>query len=226
MIVCKNIKKTFGKEPNIVRALRGVDFVVKEGQVRMIMGPSGSGKTTLISVVGGILTPDSGECFIGEIDLFKLNDLEKTRFRAKNIGFVFQAFNLIPMLTVEENVIIPLMLNGLNPKEALPRARDLLTEMGIGDKAKSHPLDLSGGEQQRVAVARAMIHNPRLVVCDEPTSALDHETGLKIMTLLRNLCLEKKTTLIIVTHDVRIIQFADQIDHLEDGQIVKQSQNV
>lgn len=219
MIVCKNVKKSFKVGSSVVEALRGVDFAVDAGKIRMIMGPSGSGKTTLISVVGGILTPDSGQCFFDGVDLLKLSDLEKTRFRAKNIGFVFQAFNLIPMLTVEENVIIPLIINGLEKEEALPKARVLLEEMGIGDKCLNYPTQLSGGEQQRVAVARAMIHDPKLVVCDEPTSALDHETGVKIMSLLRTLCDEKKTTLIIVTHDIRITEFADQIDHIEDGLI-------
>lgn len=218
-IRCEKIFKTFGKGPNKVEALRGVDLVVEKGELRLLMGPSGSGKTTLISIIAGILTPTSGECYLNHTHLNRLSDQEKTRFRGAHVGFVFQAFNLIPMLTVEENVVIPLLLNRVSLKEALPKARALLQELGIGDKAESHPNDLSGGQQQRVAIARALIHEPELIVCDEPTSFLDHEAGRKIMELLKELIHKKGVTLIVVTHDPRIMKFADHIDQLEDGKI-------
>jgi len=220
IIICKNIKKNYGKGAARVEALRGVDLVIHKGELRLLMGPSGSGKTTLISVIAGILTQDSGECLINQTDLNHLTDLEKTHFRAKNIGFVFQSFNLIPMLTNEENVSIPLVLNGVPRNEALEKSKQLLQDLDLGDKIGIPPTQLSGGQQQRIAIARALIHRPPIVVCDEPTSFLDHETGNKIMELLREMVDKMNVTLIVVTHDPRILSFADKIDHLEDGAIV------
>lgn len=184
------------------------------------MGPSGSGKTTLISIIGGILTQDSGECIVDNVDLKQLSDKEKTHFRGSHIGFVFQTFNLIPALRIEENIAIPLILNGLPRKKAYEKAKEVLKEFNIEEKIGSYPRDLSGGQQQRVAIARAVVHNPELIVCDEPTSFLDHENGMRIMELLKGMTTKKGLTLIVVTHDPRITQFADKIDHLEDGRIV------
>lgn len=222
-VVCKNIRKVFGQKSIEVQALRGVDLSVEKGKLLMLMGPSGSGKTTLISVIAGILTQTEGECLIFGQDVNHLPDAEKTRYRGKCIGFVFQSFNLIPMLTCAENIAIPLILAGTEKTIAEKKAESLLIEMGIGEKAWVSPRDLSGGQQQRVAIARALIHDPDLIVCDEPTSALDHETGAKIMQVLRNIVATKKKTLIVVSHDTRIMQFADQIVHLEDGKIIKNS---
>ncbi len=222
-IICKNIYKTYGEGSTRVEALRGVNLEVEVGELRLLMGPSGSGKTTLISVIAGILTPDSGECLIGDVDLNHLFDKEKTRFRGSHIGFVFQAFNLIPMLTVEENVSIPLLLNNVPREEALERSKAMLVELGLGDKIGVLPTELSGGQQQRVAIARALVHEPQFIVCDEPTSFLDHHTGLKIMELLRETVHKRNVTLIVVTHDPRIVPFADRIDNLEDGRIVSDS---
>lgn len=219
-VVCHNLHKTFGVGSARVEALRGINMNVKRGELRMLMGPSGCGKTTLISVIAGILTQDEGECLISGINPSQLSNGEKTHFRGKNVGFVFQSFNLIPMLNVEENVAIPLLLNGMQLKDALEQAKDLLNRVGMSDKIGTLPTDLSGGQQQRVAIARAIIHKPLLVVCDEPTSSLDHELGIKIMALMREMATEQRTTLIVVTHDVRIVEFADHIDHLEDGRIV------
>ncbi len=223
-IICKNIKKVFGEGPNRVDALRGINLEINDGELLMIMGPSGSGKTTLISVIAAILTQTEGECLIGDCDLNHLSDEQKTRYRSQHIGFVFQSFNLVPMLSCRENVAIPLILNQTDRKSAELRADQLLNDLGIGDKAHTTPNLLSGGQQQRVAIARALIHNPDLIVCDEPTSFLDHETGIKIMELLRNIVKERKKTLIIVSHDPRITQFADRIVRLEDGRITSESQ--
>lgn len=219
-VVCKNIKKVFGEGQAQVEALRGVDLEIKTGELLMLMGPSGSGKTTLISIIAGILTPTEGECLIHNFNLFTLSDLERTRYRGIHIGFVFQIFNLIPMLTNEENIAIPLFINGVDKKTSLERARGLLNDVGIGDKAGKFPSELSGGQQQRVAIARAIAHNPSLIVCDEPTSFLDHETGMKAMQLLRSIVQDQKKTLIVVSHDERITKFADRIVHLEDGKII------
>jgi len=219
-VSCKGITKTFGKKATAVAALRGVDLTIYQKEVLMITGPSGSGKTTLISVISGILDLDEGECLINGHNLNKMSDDELTLFRASHIGFIFQAFNLIPMFTAVENVAIPLILNGVSREEAYKRATDLLISVGLGDKLNVRPNELSGGQQQRVAIARACIHHPDLIVCDEPTSSLDHETGLKVMEALRQTVLSHDGTLIVVTHDPRIHQFADRIVKLEDGRIV------
>lgn len=186
----------------------------------MLVGPSGSGKTTLISVIGGILTQDKGECLINNVDLNHLPDQQKTQFRGKNIGFSFQTFNLIPTLTSEENVSLPLIILGMQKGEALEKAKNLLHNVGLGDKIGINPPELSGGQQQRVAIARSLIHDPLLVVCDEPTSFLDIDTGQKIMTLIRQIVDTKHITFIVITHDTRILHYADHINHLEDGIIV------
>lgn len=219
-VICKHVTKVFGAGTTRVDALRGIDLEVKDGELLMIMGPSGSGKTTLISVIAGILTQTEGECLVGDRDLNHLPDEEKTAYRSQHIGFVFQAFNLIPMLTCAENVSIPLLLNHQDRIASEQKSGRLLEDLGIGEKADITPDLLSGGQQQRVAIARALIHDPDLIVCDEPTSFLDHETGMKIMELLRSIVRERKKTLIIVSHDPRITQFADRIVQLEDGRIV------
>lgn len=223
IIVCKDITKVYGEGANRVRALNDVSLEINRGELRLLMGPSGSGKTTLISIIAGILTQTSGNCFINGIDLNTLSDKEKTHYRGKHIGFVFQSFNLIPMLTNEENISIPLLLQGMSRKESLDKAKAMLKEIGMEDKIGYHPTELSGGQQQRIAIARALVNEPQIIVCDEPTSFLDHITGAKIMELLKNLVKEKNLTLIVVTHDPRIVKYADSIDYLEDGKIVKRT---
>jgi putative ABC transport system ATP-binding protein len=220
---CKNVKKSYGEGASRVEALRGVDLEVRQGELLMMMGPSGSGKTTLISVIAGILKQDEGECLISGLDLNHMQDQEKTRYRGRHVGFVFQSFNLIPMLSCEENVAVPLLLKGEDRKSALQKARQLLADVGIAEKAEISPSQISGGQQQRVAIARSMIHDPDLIVCDEPTSHLDHDTGKNVMDLLRSIVGKGGKTLIVVTHDVRITPFADRIVHLEDGVIVDQN---
>jgi len=216
-VVCKNVTKTFGEGSAAVKALRGVDLEVNEGELLLIVGPSGSGKTTLISIIAGILNHDEGECVLLGEDIHAMHNDKKGKFRGKNIGFVFQAYNLIPMLTAIENVSIPLVLNGTPRKEALEKARFFLEEFGMADKINAFPTELSGGQQQRVAIARACIHDPSIIVCDEPTSALDAETGTHVMEVLRNYVLKENRALIVVTHDSRIFSFGDRIVHVEDG---------
>jgi putative ABC transport system ATP-binding protein len=185
----------------------------------MLVGLSGCGKTTLISVIAGILNQDSGFCEVFGHDLVKMRSRDLLKFRAANIGFVFQAYNLLPSLTAAENVSIPLLLNGLKRKEAEKRGAEMLEKVGLGSRIKSMPSQLSGGQQQRVAIARALIHNPKLIVCDEPTSALDHETGHHVMQLLKEVALHNDRALVIVTHDARIFNFADRIARMDDGRI-------
>ena len=219
---CAGVTKTFGSGTNAVPALRGVDLDVRAGELLMLVGPSGCGKTTLISVIAGVLRRDEGDCTILDNDYAKMSELETTRFRGKNIGFVFQAFNLIPTLTAEENVATPLIIGGTRRRAAVSHAREVLQQVGFDERMmRSFSTDLSGGQQQRVAIARALVHNPRLIVCDEPTSALDGETGHKVMVLMRNLALGTDRALIVVTHDARIFNFADRIALMEDGRITK-----
>ena len=224
-VKCKNLIKIYGEGTGKIVALRGIDLEVKSGELMMLAGPSGCGKTTLISVIASILDQDSGECKVYGHELKDLNKDEKIAFRAKNIGFVFQAFNLFPTLTAAENVAIPLIIGGMDHTVATQKGADLLEQMGLGDRATSFLTELSGGQQQRVAIARALIHNPRLIVCDEPTSALDGETGHKIMELMKSIAVDKTRTLIVVTHDSRIFQFADRIAKMEDGHILKVTSN-
>ena len=220
-IICHNVTKSYGTKDNVTLALRGVDLEVKPGELFMLVGPSGCGKTTLISVIAGILNHDAGRCVIFSQDLDAMEDGDRTTFRGKNIGFVFQAYNLIPTLTTTENASIPLILNGVPRAEANERAREMLKQVGLSSKLDTLPTELSGGQQQRVAIARALVHNPRLIVCDEPTSALDHTTGAEIMELFRREALKGGRTLVIVTHDARIFQYADRIGVMDDGRITR-----
>jgi len=218
---CRNIVKSYGEGSAKVVALRGIDLDVLKGELMMLVGPSGCGKTTLISVIAGILDQDSGDCRVLGQDLLSMTQRTKTRFRGENVGFVFQAFNLLPTLTAAENASVPLLINGMARAKALQRAKEMLTRVGLGDRAHSLPAQLSGGQQQRVAIARALVHDPKLIVCDEPTSALDHETGHKVMDLLRAVALGEGRALVIVTHDARIFGFADRIARMDDGRILR-----
>jgi putative ABC transport system ATP-binding protein len=166
IIVCKDIKKYYGFGDNRVEALRGVNLTINKGEMRLLMGPSGSGKTTLISIIAGILTQDTGSCLINDVALNHLPDTEKTLYRGRHIGFVFQIFNLVPMLSVEENIAIPLLFQNFPRHEALKAAKALLHDLGMADKIGVSPRQLSGGQQQRIAIARALVHNPEIIVCD------------------------------------------------------------
>ena len=219
-VYCKGVTKTYGKGDAEVVALRGVDLEVRKGELLMLVGPSGCGKTTLISVIAGILDRDGGDCVVFDHDYTKMRDRARTTFRGHNIGFVFQAYNLIPSLTAAENVAVPLLVNGMKRSQGLARARELLDRVGMSDKVNKLPAELSGGQQQRVAIARAMVHNPKLIVCDEPTSALDHETGHHVMEIMRDVALDHERALVIVTHDARIFEFADRIAKMDDGHIL------
>jgi len=218
-VSCRGITKSYAAGATKVLALRGVDLEVRMGELLMLVGPSGCGKTTLISVIAGILDHDEGDCIVFEQDLRALGQGGKTRFRGQNVGFVFQAYNLLPPLTAAENVAVPLLLLGAGRAKALSEAKEMLAKVGLEDKTRSLPSQLSGGQQQRVAIARALVHEPRLIVCDEPTSALDHDTGRRVMEVLRQTALSSDRALIIVTHDNRIFNFADRIARMDDGRI-------
>jgi putative ABC transport system ATP-binding protein len=225
-VKCDNVVKTYETGGTKVVALRGIDIEVRSGELLMLVGPSGCGKTTLISVIAGILDHDEGECRVFGNDFKAMRNGERTRYRGHNIGFVFQAFNLLPTLTAAENVAVPLLILGTPRKAAIERAEEALRRVGLGERIGSYPKQLSGGQQQRVAIARALVHGPKLIVCDEPTSALDHETGHKVMELLREVAVGPGRALVIVTHDARIFGFADRIAKMDDGRVVKIEENV
>lgn len=221
LVKLEGIDKTYGNGATSTHALKGIDLEIYEGELLMIVGPSGSGKTTLISIIAGILDATAGKCLVLGQDIKLMHNGEKTAFRGKNIGFVFQAFNLVPMLSSVENIAIPLIINGTNYDEATQEASKMLVLMGMEEKTLSYPQELSGGQQQRIAIARSCIHNPKIIVCDEPTSALDHETGIKVLELLKQKALEPGRALIVVTHDARIFSFADRIVRMDDGKIAE-----
>jgi putative ABC transport system ATP-binding protein len=219
---CTNVTKTYGSGTTAVRALRGINLEVRAGELMMLVGPSGCGKTTLISVVAGVLSRDGGDCSVLNRDYVRMSPDDTTRFRAQNIGFVFQAWNLIPALTASENVAVPLIINGMNRRLATEQGSEMLRKVGFDERMmQSFPQDLSGGQQQRIAIARALVHNPRLIVCDEPTSALDSETGRKVMELMRDLAVGDDRAVIVVTHDSRIFDLADRIAEMDDGIITR-----
>ncbi|MCX5839811.1 MAG: ABC transporter ATP-binding protein [Deltaproteobacteria bacterium] len=218
-VSCRGVTKRYITGSTQVLALRGIDLDARMGELLMLVGPSGCGKTTLISVIAGILDHDEGDCVVFQQDLRDLPQDKKTRFRGKNVGFVFQAYNLIPTLTAVENVAVPLLILGERRIQAQAKAKEMLSQVGLEDKINAVPNQLSGGQQQRVAIARALVHEPRLIVCDEPTSALDADTGRLVMEALRHNALSSGRALIIVTHDNRIFNFADRIARMDDGRI-------
>lgn len=202
-----------------VQVLHGVDLEIYRGEVQLLMGPSGSGKTTLLSILAGILTPTGGSVTLMGQDITRLNNRQLARFRLEHIGFIFQGFNLFPALTAQENVEVALNLKGIQGRTARRMAMELLDHVALSDKAASLPKQLSGGQKQRVAIARALAANPPLVFADEPTAALDAHSGHGVMDLLHGLAKEDGATVVIVTHDPRIVDVADRIAYMEDGQL-------
>jgi len=216
-VVCRQVVKTFGAGEDAVKVLRGVDFDVPVGEMTFLVGPSGCGKTTLLSVIAGLLNPSGGSLAVLGTEMAEIKGARAVEFRRKNLGFVFQQFNLLPALTAAENAAVPLLAAGWKRKTAVEKGAALLDELGLGHRAKALPNTLSGGQQQRVAFARALIHEPKLIVCDEPTSALDAETGHYVMELLRKIAVRPERAVLVVTHDNRIFPFADRIAHMNDG---------
>ena len=214
---CRGVEKTYGSGEMAVRALKGVDLEARFGELLMVVGPSGCGKTTLLSVICGTLRVDAGSIELFGRDIVHMSDRELTAFRARNVGFIFQQFNLIPTLTACENVAIPGLLNGESYDRAYRAAAEVLGKVGLGERLKSFPAQLSGGQQQRVAISRALVHQPRLVICDEPTASLDAAAGRRALELLRETALHPDRCVIVVTHDSRIFHFADRIVEMDDG---------
>lgn len=213
-----DLKKYYGEEPNITRALDGVNFSVDDGEFVAVVGTSGSGKSTLLHMIGGLDTPTSGSVFVRDKDLSKMNDEQLTIFRRRNIGFIFQNYNLVPILNVYENIVLPIELDG---DTADQRFMDNVVNMlGLDDKLKNMPNHLSGGQQQRVAIARALITKPAIILADEPTGNLDSKTSADVLGLIKRTSTEFHQTVVMITHNNDIARLADRIVRIEDGKIV------
>ncbi len=219
-----NISKDFLSGSDSLKILKSININIRAGELTMLVGPSGCGKTTLISIMSGILSPTTGEVFIGDISLTRLTDLEKVLFRRSKIGFVFQQFNLLPSLTAAENAAVPLIAAGVSMKIAVAKAGELLEKLDMQAHVNKFPNQLSGGQQQRVAFARALIHAPKIIVCDEPTASLDATSGRQVMNLLSKIAVQKDSAVVLVTHDNRIFDFADRVFYMSDGQIEKEEE--
>lgn len=220
-ITARGVEMVFQSGAERFQALKGIDLEVQHGDIQLLMGPSGSGKTTLLSILAGILTPTAGSVWLLGEEITSLSRDKLAQFRLENIGFIFQHFNLFPALTAAENIEVVLNVKGIRGRTARHQAQLLLEQVGIGDKANQKPSDLSGGQKQRVAIARAIAGNPRLIMADEPTAALDSRSGHTVISLLRSLAKEQGCTVLMVTHDPRIIDIADRVAYLEDG-VLKQ----
>ncbi|NEQ95656.1 MAG: ABC transporter ATP-binding protein [Cyanothece sp. SIO2G6] len=217
IIATQSLDMIFRTDTQSSHVLKHIDLEVVHGDVQLLMGPSGSGKTTLLSILGGILTPTSGQVTILEQNITRLSRTQLAHFRRQHIGFVFQGFNLFPALTAAENVTVAMKLKGIKPHRWEKSAIALLEQVGLGEKVDAYPHDLSGGQKQRVAIARALVGNPAIIMADEPTAALDSHSGHTVISLLRSLAKEETTTVLMVTHDPRIKDIADRIAYLEDG---------
>ena len=215
----KNLCKEYGKGETKVDALKDVSFEVEQGEFVAIVGPSGSGKSTLLHILGGVDTPTSGQVIISDTDIGKLNENNLAIFRRRQIGLIYQFYNLIPILNVEENMTLPILLDGKKPDKKL--LKDLVEKLGLNDRLKHLPNQLSGGQQQRVSSGRALINHPALLLADEPTGNLDSKNSKEIISLLRKFNRENNQTVIIITHDERIALSADRVITIEDGQITK-----
>ena len=214
-----DLKKYYGEEPNITRALDGVNFSVDDGEFVAVVGTSGSGKSTLLHMMGGLDTPTSGSVFVRDKDLSKMNDEQLTIFRRRNIGFIFQNYNLVPIMDVYENIVLPVELDGDTADQQF--MDNVVNMLGLDDKLKNMPNHLSGGQQQRVAIARALITKPAIILADEPTGNLDSKTSADVLGLIKRTSAEFHQTVVMITHNNDIARLADRIVRIEDGKIVE-----
>jgi putative ABC transport system ATP-binding protein len=212
--------KIYASGESIVQAVRGVDVEIKEGEMIAIMGPSGCGKTTLLNVLSGIDEPNSGEVLIDGNPMYSVSDDKRTQMRAENLGFIFQDFNLLPVLSAVENVELPLLLLGKSASESRKSALEALDSVGLAERSEHRPTELSGGQQQRVAIARAIVHHPKVILCDEPTGNLDSATSSTVMSLLKEINKKLGTTFLLVTHDKDVASQCSRILRMDDGLMV------
>ncbi len=221
MIQCRGVSKSYRKGSNVVTPLEALDLDVPKGEFLALMGPSGSGKTTLLNLLSGIDSPTEGSLVIAGVELAKLSRRDLTKWRAAHVGYIFQLYHLVPVLTAFENVELPLLLSDLSKKDRHARVEAALTLVGLGDRVHHTPSELSGGQEQRVAIARALVADPPLLVADEPTGDLDRESATRILDLLRQLTREHGKTIVMVTHDAKAAAAADRTLHLEKGQLLE-----
>lgn len=215
------VKKIYKMGKLSLEALKGVDMEVQRGEYISIMGPSGSGKSTLFNMIGALDKPSEGKVYIDEVDVAQLDAYELAWLRCRKIGYIFQTFNLIPVMTALENVTLPMIFAGLATDESIDKGVELLSLVGLGERVQHKPLELSGGQQQRVAVARALANDPAIILADEPTGNLDRKTGREIIELLREMNREKQVTIISATHDLKMLDVSDRILWVQDGRITK-----
>ena len=221
LVTLKDISRIYEKGKEKVEVLHQLNLTIKQGDFLALMGPSGSGKTTLLNLLGGLDKPTSGSVEIGGEKLHLMSSSALSRWRARHVGFIFQFYNLLPVLTAQKNVELPLLLTSLNGKERAKRAATALAIVGLEDRAKHYPRELSGGQEQRVAIARAIVSDPTLLLCDEPTGALDSATGIVVLEALQRVNQQLGTTTAVITHNASIAQMADRVIHLADGRISK-----
>jgi putative ABC transport system ATP-binding protein len=219
-VACRGVTKDFGDGETRLRVLHEIDVEVRSSELTLLVGPSGCGKTTLISIIAGLLDPTEGDVELFGVRQSALTGRRLVDFRAANVGFVFQQYNLLPALTAAENVAVPLLIQHWPRSKALRQASETLAGVGLGDKIGARPSQLSGGQQQRVAIARALVHAPRLLVCDEPTAALDAHSGRTVMELLKQVAVQPGRAVIVVTHDSRVVEYGDRTIEMADGRVV------
>lgn len=222
MLILKteHLKKYYGKEPNMVKALDGVDLEIQEGEFVAVVGTSGSGKSTLLHMLGGLDKPTQGKVFVGGHELAKMSDEQLTIFRRRNVGFVFQNYNLVPILDVFDNIVLPIELDGNEIDKSF--VDEIIGTLGLEEKKHSLPNNLSGGQQQRVAIARALVTKPSIILADEPTGNLDSKTSQDVLGVLKMTSTQFHQTMIMITHNEQIAQLADRVIHIEDGKIVRE----
>ncbi|MBJ47209.1 MAG: macrolide ABC transporter ATP-binding protein [Euryarchaeota archaeon] len=220
---CQGLWKVYEMGDEKVQAVRGIDLEINSGEMVAIMGPSGCGKTTLLNILSGIDDPSAGQVMVSGKPLFGISDDERTDLRGREMGFIFQKFHLLDVMSAVENVEIPLLLMGMNPDEARIKANDALSKVGLGDRFDHRPSELSGGQQQRVSIARALVHNPSVILCDEPTGNLDSTTSSQVMDLLAELN-DSGSTLVIVTHDNSIAERCSRVIRILDGRILSEEE--
>jgi putative ABC transport system ATP-binding protein len=219
VVQVEDLYKDYVLRGGAVHALRGINLSVKRGEYIAVMGPSGSGKTTLFNMIGGLDKPTKGTVKIDNVDLSKMSPKQLAWVRSRKIGYVFQTFNLIPVLTALGNVMLPMIFTGMKKEERIKKAKELLSLVGLGERVNHRPTELSGGQQQRVAIARALANDPSIILADEPTGNLDLNTGLAIVNLLYRLKVERNTTVICATHDLKMVDVSDRLAWIRDGQI-------
>lgn len=224
MLEAKNVHKIYNNGNKAIHVLKGVDLSIERGRFVAIVGPSGAGKSTLLHILGSLDIPTQGEVIFDQKDIYRLSDFELCKLRNERIGFVFQFYHLLSEFTVLENVILPVLISRQSTMSSSPQLKEqackLLEEVGLGERLTHFPSQLSGGEQQRVAIIRALINNPSLLLCDEPTGNLDSQAGAEVISLIKKINIERHTTVVLVTHNLELAQVADKIYHLKDGILV------